>query len=740
MTTPSKNSHEKWDASAGQDDFLQIAKNGGPVLGGIGPSGVPYGTLATSGSGSSAFDAITGGINTSAAMVIGSGASLSASGSGTIAATSVPASGIGAGTNNNALVIGTGGSVSTSGSGMIAATSTPFSGVSAGTNTGALTIGTGGLLQTSGSGQILASNGITLVSSIPATCTPGSTPMIQLTTTPFGLYTCTGTNVWSRSSAPNNVIDPTAFGAKFDGKVFYGNNSSIVITSGSPTVTCNNCNFTAADVGKQFTASSGGVGGVAASYQGVFAIPNSPTTILAVNSATSITISRNATVSCTTGCEIAYATNDDAALDAAEAAWQALPVCGTIVLPAGTTAVLKGHFNNPGTACLNQTTSIDYNALIYGQGQGSTQIGLFAGFDSTTCTGGGGDVCFFGYNQAVVNNLAFNGFGAGNTGFGSAKKLLGPGLGSQISDVACNAFGGSDANLIGFSFNGLGVRAKFLSIDGCGKVGAAVNSGICKCFYCFFGDTLGPNLSISNSAEFNDYGSDYGLSGGTIVIDNAGIYRGFGTNLFGCGATNSTAIYMGNAGAGGRTYLNNSKFNCASTTSNGVFMNNAGQKLYLTGGTIIGGTTAAISRSAGTVFTSPDTVFANGSITSLAPACTFSTGGGTSPSCALQAGSTNEEGVIIATTGTGSPGSTGTLTLTFAGTYAGPSNAAPSCTYTLDDSGTAWGDGAIVKALTQSTTAPTIAWSNYANSSGVATLATLATSSPFRIGYNCTAR
>lgn len=53
-------------------------------------AGAPCGT----GAGSAAFSALTSGANTSAALVIGSGASLTASGTGAIAATSVPASGV----------------------------------------------------------------------------------------------------------------------------------------------------------------------------------------------------------------------------------------------------------------------------------------------------------------------------------------------------------------------------------------------------------------------------------------------------------------------------------------------------------------------------------------------------------------------------------------------------------------------------------------------------------------------
>ncbi|HEY7839187.1 MAG TPA: hypothetical protein VIC54_11380 [Terriglobales bacterium] len=53
------------------------------------------------GTASTAWSALSSGTNTSATMVVGSGASLAPSGSGTIAATSVPASGLGAGTISN---------------------------------------------------------------------------------------------------------------------------------------------------------------------------------------------------------------------------------------------------------------------------------------------------------------------------------------------------------------------------------------------------------------------------------------------------------------------------------------------------------------------------------------------------------------------------------------------------------------------------------------------------------------
>ena len=75
----------------------QVGFNGGTYYGCIGSVWVAF-----SASGSVAWTSLTGGTNTTAAMVVGTGASLAASGTGTIAATSVPAAGLGAGTLSNA--------------------------------------------------------------------------------------------------------------------------------------------------------------------------------------------------------------------------------------------------------------------------------------------------------------------------------------------------------------------------------------------------------------------------------------------------------------------------------------------------------------------------------------------------------------------------------------------------------------------------------------------------------------
>jgi len=164
------------------------------------PAGIASPTFATIGGGTN--------INT---LLIGNGGSLSATGTGTIAATTaaaVPFSGVGAGTNANALVIGSGGSLTYSGSGTnnasaidgvavsgtptsgqaiiassgtaaswqnITATSLLFSGITSATNTAAaMVVGRGATLGASGSGVINATqiNGV----AITGTPTTGQVP------------------------------------------------------------------------------------------------------------------------------------------------------------------------------------------------------------------------------------------------------------------------------------------------------------------------------------------------------------------------------------------------------------------------------------------------------------------------------------------------------------------------------------------------------------------------------------
>jgi hypothetical protein len=112
-----------------------------------------------------------------------------------------------------------------------------------------------------------------------------------------------------------------------------------------------------------------------------------------------------------------------------------------------------------------------------------------------------------------------------------------------------------------------------------------------------------------------------------------------------------------------------------------------------------------------------------------APTCTFTSGGGTTPACTVDTGSTDNSGIIIATTGSGSPSGTGTITLTF--TVAQGYNK-PSCQYTASDAGAAaWNGLAVMKDKTPATTSDLFTWTNGT------TPTTLTASTAYWINYIC---
>lgn len=121
-----------------------------------------------------------------------------------------------------------------------------------------------------------------------------------------------------------------------------------------------------------------------------------------------------------------------------------------------------------------------------------------------------------------------------------------------------------------------------------------------------------------------------------------------------------------------------------------------------------------------------------------ASSCTFTSGGGTTPSCSFDTGSTDVSGTIIATTGSGSPGSNGTITLTFGQSYG---TNKPNCHFYPSDAGAGqWGNIAVMIDKTPAVGSDLFNWQN-ANASG-ATLSTpaLTASTAYWIGYTCWAK
>jgi hypothetical protein len=120
-------------------------------------------------------------------------------------------------------------------------------------------------------------------------------------------------------------------------------------------------------------------------------------------------------------------------------------------------------------------------------------------------------------------------------------------------------------------------------------------------------------------------------------------------------------------------------------------------------------------------------------IIASAPTCTFTSGGGTSPSCSVDTGSTNMNGIISLTTGTGAPLGKGTATLTFTNfgsAFFGNNN--PSCTFIASDEGAGtWQDIAVMKVKTPSHSSVLFAWMNGTGPT------TLSTSTAYKVHYHC---
>lgn len=108
-----------------------------------------------------------------------------------------------------------------------------------------------------------------------------------------------------------------------------------------------------------------------------------------------------------------------------------------------------------------------------------------------------------------------------------------------------------------------------------------------------------------------------------------------------------------------------------------------------------------------------------------APTCTFTSGGGTGPSCAPGTGSSDSVGAIVLTTGT-APGNTGTATLTFSAALGTNS---PVCIFMPYDGAASWNARAISKGNTATTAAAVLSWDNNA--------VNLTASTTYAIAYHC---
>jgi hypothetical protein len=613
-----------------------------------------------------------------------------------------------------------------------------FASITSGTNTtAAMIVGSGASLAPSGAGSIQATNITNGVGAPVNPCTNGALYTDNGTGNTYSCNSLSWSIIGSQSSFNPNLINPSLLGVVSDVKIFYSDGSTIGVTGGSSVVTCNNCGFTNADVGKNLEATTGCCGGTGM-FGGLLAMAVTP--ITSVTNGTTVSVApATAIQNCTPNCTLGYGHNDDTGWTAVDNAVNTANFCSVIPFPAGYSFVKEPHWNpTAGSVCNNSSIAHDLNYRFSGFGEYVSQIVIQSDFDWPACLFGSiSNACFFTYAQETVDHLGMTGLGYGNTG-NHAKRIVHPGFGSRVDNFMVFGFAGADGSAVGITLSSA-FSGNLVTCDGFGNIcgeskqtGFPVNN---LCSFCFFGDNLGTNFLITDE-NYVDFSSFYGVSSSIANIRNNGAtYLSYGSGPC-CGtgaqtATGGASLYA----VAGTTFLHGGTWD-NSVSTNGCGMNVQGGTVYSIGTAFKGsGTCFGIFKSTGNYFDLGGNTYTGGT-SGITPTCTFSTGGGTTPACTTLAGSTNEKGTIIATTGTGAPGSTGTITLTFSGTFAGGTGATPACVYTLDNSATAWGNEAVVFASTQSTTAPVVAWSNVAT----AVLTALATSSPYRISYTCTPR
>jgi hypothetical protein len=602
-------------------------------------------------------------------------------------------------------------------------------------------------------------SGITQVASLPGSCTFGtSASPVNLTTYPLGLYFCQPIGIYAPENFSRNIIDASVAPYSVQPGIIA---FDCTFTSGQPTVVCTTTVPNSTEVGWIYKATNGccGTGGFTT---GVHEFPAG--TILSVNAGTkTFTLSQNALANVSPGSTIFGAgPNATTGLAAAWTAATSGPNCLTIQLPGGPVFTTTGQFNTA-TPCLFPISgSGDTQTSIFGWGAYTSLVVLSEGFSFTT---GAGNSCppissintCFGASQATrMQNWGITALGDSAIGGATNISLFTIANDSQMLQMGCFAVATNNSAITGVTIITGAQAIELAQLDGCGSLGMNVtDTSPAVLSDSFVGDNTNGNVLIqggallSNNNGFANPGTaktSVSLTGAAYLassddaIENPSAANTLGLELANTSSAHLTNLLVnigGTASSGALVQLNSSTVSsCGSTyvssLSFGITASST-SKFLSCGANNITGIQNLAPTTASVITTSTDIV--SGSFTSFLPTCAFTTGGGTTPSCAMTTGSMPGWGTIIASTGTGAPGTTGTLTLNFNQLFSVNGNA-PACTISIDNSGTAWGNEAVSQVGTQSTTAPIFDWANVAT----AVLTALTTSSPYRMDYVCQPR
>jgi hypothetical protein len=558
--------------------------NNSTSINGVSITGTPStGQIPTATSGTAAtwqtpvsgttFSAITGGTNTTAAMLIGTGASLNVTGTG----------------SNNATAIDG-----------ITITGTPTTG-----QVPTFTSGSAGTWQTVGASAANGQNSIQLSSSCP---NPNSGPCY---------YT------------PANAIQIT------DGT--FTNASQTVTTAGQTMFACPGSSYpcsSGGDVGKYiwgFTSCTTAAIGAVIAQLGVTA-----TTITTVNSATSVQASIAATASsgAATACVI-YGLADDTGAALADAAAQALLTCPSILYPAANMIWTTWHFvTNPSTCSRGSEATGGSGIAGWGYAQGGAGKGISHIFlppwiSMTSCTTGSGAACLGAKIPGLWwHDFTFSGGGNSRTGSTSAKDLVEPGPYSEFDRVGFINFGATDGNLPGIYYNCTFASCgplllQDVTIDGWGNRSYYCQQGVMYAKSSSFQDSnaaQGSSMYLQNTGggttcSFVSNGQNFYAGNPSspanqdyIYITTGGSAVGyyiFDKDNWGTNGQSTVPVGVFLQGATANTVIvRDSQFNLSNGTAGvGLFANTNGGTYHFSGNTFnLGSTGSAIQSNTGGVF------------------------------------------------------------------------------------------------------------------------------------------
>lgn len=348
-------------------------------------------------------------------------------------------------------------------------------------------------------------------------------------------FTAQAIGTGSGGASPVNGINAITFGVTANTQF----RSDATTVNTSKIVTCPDCLFTSADVGKIVWV------------QNTFNINTSlilaQDTIATVNSATSITTTSNAATASQSGnAFIVWGTDDTTALAAAWTAAQANGnQCRSVILPMGQMLTQLPQFNSLAATCITSATLYNQPG-IFGAGKNSTYIIPTPNFNFAGCN----PACFLGYTPTIAKGFSFQGFGLNPAG-GNGRTLA-ANAGGFVTDMDLAYWCLSCAGSIGLAVSGAGSGTNFGGSEAFGATGIFVTSAGAQ-FYNFI-SAYNPLevaahgvLSLGNywNTILVDANSEISMNndsvqGASIVVAGTGLVHASSTHFDSLGGTNIT--------------------------------------------------------------------------------------------------------------------------------------------------------------------------------------------------------